>query len=358
MDKNHNIQTISISTGTMFRFLIILLFILIFWVLRNLLLVLLTSIVIASFVESAVPFFKKIKLGRVWGVVVLYVFSILLMSGLFYLFAPLLITEIYNFSTFVSDFFPDVTFFVYFQNEAFSGAKDVLVSLSDKMSINTLLLASKAFVNNLSTGFVQTLSVAFGSIFNVVLIVIISFYLSIQEKGIENFLRIILPIQNEDYVIDLWNRSRRKISLWMRGQLFLGLIIGIIIYLALILIGVKYALMLAIVAGIMTLVPYGMVLAVVPAMSLSYMSGGVTEALIVGAVYFVINQFESYFLTPFVINTVVGLSPLVVILSVLIGFELGGFWGMVLSVPVAVVLMELMNDLEKKKIFQRNENKQ
>jgi predicted PurR-regulated permease PerM len=355
---DNNIKTISITTGTMFRFLLILLFILIFWVLRNLLLVLLTSIVIASFVESAVPFLKKIKLGRVWGVVVLYVFSILILSGLFYLFAPLLITEIYNFATFVSDYFPDVTFFVYFQNEAFSGAKDVLVNLTDKMSITTLLSASKAFVENLSTGFIQTLSVAFGSIFNVVLITIISFYLSIQEKGIENFLRIILPIKQEEYAIDLWNRSRHKIALWMRGQLFLGLIVGVLIYLALILIGVKYALLLAIVAGILTLVPYGMVLAVVPAMSISFMAGGYSEALIVGAVYFVINQFESYFLTPFVINNVVGLSPLVVILSVLVGFELGGFWGMVLSIPVAVVLMELMNDLEKKKIFQRNENKQ
>lgn len=346
-------KAISISTNTMIRFFLISIGFFLLWVLRDLVLVILTSIVIASFVESAVPYFKKVRINRVFGVAILYTISILIFAALFYLFAPLLITEIYNFSVFISSFAPGVDFLNYFQNEAFSGAKDIVANLSDDLSLSTLLLTSKSFINNLSGGFFTTLSVAFDGIFNVGMIIIISFYLSIQQKGIENFLRIILPISYEDYAVDLWERSSRKIALWMKGQLLLGLIVAVLIYLLLSLLGIQYALLLALIAGIMELIPYGIWVALVPAVSFSYLSDGISGALMVGGVYMIIHQFEIFLFAPLLVNKMVGISPLMVILSILIGYELGGFWGIILAIPVAVFIMELMNDLEKQKVFAR-----
>ncbi len=326
------------------------------WILRDLMLVILTSIVIASFVESAVPHFKKVKIGRVAGIVILYILSILLLAALFYLFAPLLITEIYNFAFFVSNYIPGVDFLDYFQSKEFSGAKDVVANLSKDLSLSSLLSVSKAFIENLSGGFFNTLSAAFGSIFNFALIVVISFYLSVQEKGIENFLRIILPTKYEDYAVDLWDRSRVKIAYWIKGQMLLALLVAVLIYLVLSLLGMQYALILAIMAGVMELVPYGIILALIPAVSFSYISGGISDALMVSGAYLIIHQFEVFLFTPLIIKRVVGLSPLVVILSILIGFELAGFWGIVLSIPVAVFVMELMNDIEKQKISAKIKN--
>ena len=71
----------------------------------------------------------------------------------------------------------------------------------------------------------------------------------------------------------------------------------------------------------------------------------------VAGAYLIIHQFEVFLFTPLIIKNVVGLSPLVVILAALIGFELGGFWGLVLAIPVAVFIMELMSDLEKRKFL-------
>lgn len=352
MNDDRGITSVSISTGTLLRFIFILLGLFLIWVLRDLMLIVLTSIVIASFTESALPFLKKIKIDRVFGVAILYIFSFLLFLGIFYAFAPLLLTEIYNISVLLSSYVPDLEILNYFKSEEFSGAKDIVASFSgSSISLGNLLATSKAFVTNLSTGFLQTLSVAFGSIFNVVLIFIISFYLSIQEKGIENFLRIIIPNKYEDYSVDLWNRSQKKIALWVRGQLLVGFLIAVLIYLALSLIGIDYALVLAIIAGIMTLIPYGMLIAVIPAISFAFISGGLTSALVVAGVYTIVSQFESFLFTPLIINKVVGLSPLMVILAVLIGYQLGGFWGLILSVPAAVFIMELMNDVEKRKTF-------
>jgi predicted PurR-regulated permease PerM len=357
MTGKEQFLNISITTSTMVRVVLVALVFFLIWYLQALVLVVLTAIVIASFVESAVPYFKKIGMGRVVGVVSFYIISALIFSFLFYLFAPLLITEIYNFSVFISLHVPGVSFLDYFQSEEFGGAKDLVANLSGNLSLSSLLAISNTFVGNLSGGFIQTLATAFGGIFNFFLIIIISFYLSVQERGIENFLRIILPLKYEDYVIDLWERSRRKIALWLKGQMFLALIISVLIYLLLALIGIEYALLLALIAGIMSFLPYGSIVALIPAMSFSYLGGGFSDALVVAGVYMIVHQFEVFLFSPLIINRVVGLSPLMVILSVLIGFELWGIWGMILAIPMAVFVMELMNDLEKEKNILRNKIK-
>lgn len=347
---------VSISNGTIIRFFLIALAFFLVWFLRDLVLIVLTSVVIASFVESTIPYFRKFKIGRVMGIVILYILSILFLAGVFYLFAPLLIIEIYNFSTTLSSYIPGFSFLDYFHSSAFSGAKDIATGLSKNLSIDTLLATSKSFIQNLSGGFFQTLSVAFGNIFNVILITIISFYLSVQDKGIENFLRVILPDRHEDYAVDLWERARKKIALWMKGQMMLGLIVAVLIYLVLSLIGVQYALLLAIIAGIMEFVPYGILVALVPAISFSYVSGGIPTALAVAAVYIIIHQFEVFLFTPLIIKKVVGLSPFVIIIAILTGLELGGFWGVVLAIPSAVLVMEMVSDAEKHKILRKTKN--
>jgi predicted PurR-regulated permease PerM len=355
MPEKDTTMNISITTGTMIRAVLIALGLFLLWYLRDLALVVLTSIVIASFVDYAVPHFKKFGIkNRIFAIVLLYAFTLLVMAGIFYLFAPLLITELYNFSVFVSAYIPGVSFLHFFQNEAFSGAKDLVSSLSGNFSLTSLVEVSKAFITNLSGGFFTAFSIAFGSLFNFVMIILISFYLSIQEKGIENFLRIIFPIQHEDYVVDLWDRSSRKIALWMKGQMLLGVVVAVLIYLTLSLMGIQYALLLALISGIMEMVPYGILVALVPAFTFTFLSGGIYSALIVTVAYIIVHQFEVFLFAPLIIKRIVGLSPIVIILSVLIGFELGGIWGGVLSIPVAVIVMEFLSDIEKNKILARN----
>ena len=311
--------------------------------------VLLTAIIIASFVESGVNYFKRFKVSRAFSVAVMYIVTIAVLALLFYLFAPLLITEVYNFSVFLSSYIPNSPFVSYFSNDAFGGAKDLVNNLSHSLSITSLIETSNAFINSLSGGFFQVLSAAFGSIFNVLLIIILSFYLSVQENGIENFLRIILPEDYEEYAVDLWIRSRYKIALWLKGQMLLGLLIAVLTYLMLSLIGIHYALLLALIAGAMELIPYGILVALVPAVYFSYLSGGVGSALEVAGAYIILHEFDVFLFSPLVIRNIVGLSPMVVILAAVIGFKMGGIWGLVVSIPVAVFFMEFLSDMEKKK---------
>lgn len=342
-------KTIHISVSTMLNIAMIGLLIFALFALSELVLVLLTSIVIASFVSSGARKLTQYKINRTLSVILIYFVSIGFLAGVFYLFIPLFLSELSTLTSLISQYFPLSAQ----QTETVTGAQNAFSNISSQISFVEFIGRMKAFVSGVSNGFLDTMTIAFGGLLNLVLITVISFYLSIEEHGIENFLRMILPLRHEQYAIDLWKRTEKKIALWMRGQLLLGLLVGILIYLGLAIMGVKYAFIMALVAAIFELIPFGLVLAVIPAVSFGYVDGGVTLALMVLAFYFIVHQFEVYLIQPLIVNKVVGISPLVVIVSVLIGFQLAGFWGIILAVPVAVAILEFFDDIEKRKVLLR-----
>lgn len=341
---------ISIDNATIVRVILFGLLLVGLFYLREIILVLLTSIVIASFIESAVVAFKKIGMGRTISVVIVYIFTFLAIAGLFYVFVPVLVSELSSFSSTIAEYFPNSAVFQNFDSGTISGAKDIVSDISNNVSLGEIVGSTQSFIANVSGGFLHTVVSVFGGIFNLILIVIFSFYLSMQEKGIEAFLKVITPIRHESYVIDLWKRTERKIGLWVQGQMLLGIIIGLLVYLGLTIIGVKYALLIAILAAVSELIPFGLILATVPAVMFAYLGGGVTLGAIVLAFFFIIQQFENYLIAPLIVQRVIGISPIIMIIALLVGATLAGFWGLILAIPVAVCILEYVSDLEKKKL--------
>lgn len=344
-------QKISISTGTMFRFLFIILALVALFYLKNLVLVLLTSIVLASFIESAVVRFRRFRVPRTLTVVVVYVVALAAIVGLFYTIVPIFFNEVSSLVDSLSAYIPQTSILHNLSgaNPTLGNTRELVSDIAGNSSLHSLVGDAQSLALGVSGGFIQTISFLFGGLLNVALIVVISFYLSLQERGIENFLRIVTPRKSESYVIGLWQRTERKIGLWMQGQLLLGLIIGVLTYVGLTLLGVKYALIIALTAALFELIPFGLIIAIVPAVLFAYLGGGVLLMLKVFAWFVIIQQFENYLLAPLLVKKVVGISPLVVILSVLVGAELAGFWGLILAVPVAVFLLEYLSDVEKRK---------
>ncbi len=183
-----------------------------------------------------------------------------------------------------------------------------------------------------------------------VLIIVFSIYFAVQETGIDDFLRVVTPVRHEKYVLSLWKRSQDKIGKWMQGQLLLGLIVGILIYLGLTILSIPHALLLAVLAGLFELIPvFGQFLAALPAVALAFSDGGVTGALFVIGLYVVVQQFEAHLIYPLVVKKVVGVPPLLVILALLVGAKLAGFLGILLSVPIAAAIQEFVSDIQKTK---------
>ncbi|MBP6912219.1 MAG: AI-2E family transporter [Candidatus Pacebacteria bacterium] len=345
--NNNNRTTIDISSKSIIRVILFGSLVVAFIYLRDLILVLLTAIVIASFVESGVRFLGKRKVGRTLSVVIIYIVSLAILSGIFYLFIPVVVSQIDQLSKIVTHYLPQIQ---QFQN---AGNFNISQISEQGTTIEHIASTFKNITQGTGGGFFTTLVAVFGGIANLVLIVVISFYLSIEEKGIEKFLRIITPANQEAYVLSLWERTRKKISRWIQGQMFLGLVIGVLAFIGLSLLHIQYALVIALVAGLFELVPFGMILATVPAVLLGYASGGTTTGLMTLGFFVVLQQIENYILVPLIIKRATGVPSLIVILSLLIGLKLAGFWGIILAMPVAVFLLELFADIEQKKIFEK-----
>jgi predicted PurR-regulated permease PerM len=114
---------------------------------------------------------------------------------------------------------------------------------------------------------------------------------------------------------------------------------------------VENALLLAVLAGIFEIIPlFGPILAAIPAVTLALVADGMTSALLVVGFYIIIHQFENQLIYPLVVRKIVGVPPLISILALIIGYKLAGFVGLVVSVPLATMLMEFLNDVEKNKI--------
>jgi predicted PurR-regulated permease PerM len=354
MDSHPQKIDINVSNGTIIRIILFGFLVFALFKLYNVILIILTAIVIASFVEYAVVKMKPYVKNRTLIVFIIYSLTISILVALSSVFLPVFVEEMSLLVDSIGKYIPDQSLLNTFQPETITGVKEVVSSISSNSSISDVIKSSQHFINSISGGFFNVFGQAFGGILNLILIFILSLFFSLTERGVENFLRIITPEKQEEYVIGLWQRTERKIGLWFQGQVLLGLIMGVLIYLVLTIIGVKYALVLALLTAFCELIPFGIFVAMIPGAIFAYLDGGVTMSVIALTAYLILHQFENYLIYPLIVKNVIGISPLVVILSVLIGGYLAGFWGIVLAIPVAVCLLEFMDDIEKKKILSRN----
>lgn len=328
---------ITITPGTIVATVFILLGFWLAWYLRDLLLVILTAVVLASSIESATKRMVRWGLPRVLAVVLLYLVVILAISTLFYFFVPQLVSETRN----LVEQFPK------YLDTLNVSPEDSLLSPGNG-SITDSLMQFSDVLKTSSTGVLSAATSIFGGLMSFALIVVLSFYFAVQDRGLDDFLRMITPVKNQDYILDLWTRAQHKMGRWLQGQLLLSLIVGVLVYLGLLVLGVPYALLLGIAAGILELIPvFGSLLAAVPAVAVAFIDGGTSIALLTIALYVVVNQLEGNVIAPLVVQKVLGISPLVVILAIIVGANLGGFLGILIAVPVAAAVQEYVNDLQK-----------
>ena len=298
---------------------------------RELVFVFLTSVVVASFVESGVRRFRMHGVGRTFGVILIYFLVLTIAGVLMYLFVPIFLEQMGQFSMFIAKYLPDPT------------------AVFGESQISSLFTNFQNIASSASGGVLQVAVAIFGGVFNFVILIVLSFYLSMNERAIETFLRVVTPEKNAETVVGIWKRTQRKIGLWFQGQLLLAIVVAVLIYLGLLIFGIQYSFLLACVAGVLELIPFGIILAAVPAIASGFASHGSTGAFEVFGLYLIVHEFEINLISPLIVQKVVGISSLVVILSILVGLNLAGFWGIILAIPVAVFLMELVEEIKKKK---------
>lgn len=354
-DKNINIQ---ISSSSIIKVIFWLILFAGLYYLKDLVLVVLTAVVIASAVDPAVRWFGRFRVSRTPATILVYFFVVAAFSAIFYVFVPVFFDELSK----LADLFPQyIKAFesispISLNQISLNGAQEAVSGISQNISLVEDIASLKSSLVDVPGGLFNAISGIFGGVLSFILVVVISFYFSVQERGIEDFLRIITPTQSEKYIVGLWKRSQEKIGKWIQGQLLLGVLVGVLVFLGLSVLGVKYALVLALLAGIFEIIPvFGPILAAIPAVIFGFLDS-VTLGLTVLGFYAIIQQFENHLIYPLVVRKVIGVPPILVILSLIIGAKLAGFMGIILAVPIATLLVEIADDISKRKTLQEPAN--
>jgi len=350
MSKEFNI---SITAGTIVKAVLVIAGAYVIWLLRDLILLVLTAIVIASAIEPGVALFVRVRVPRFLAVLMVYVLVFGSLFVLMYIFFPPIIADAADFVSAIPQYIsslPTTTAPL----SSISHATDLLGSQQDLRALAGQLFSLQNAFSQSASGITELVVAFFGGFLSLLLVVVLSFYFALQDTGIDDFLRLILPVEHEEYAVSLWKRAQKKIGLWMQGQLLLSAIVGILVYLGLLIIGVPYALLLALFTAFAEIIPiFGSLIAGLLAALIAFSTGGVALSAIVVGLYIVVNQFESNLIYPLIVKKVVGISPLLVIVALIAGYTLVGFLGVLLSVPVAAAALEFLSDFDKRK---RQEN--
>lgn len=349
--KSSSPKIIQISSGTIIKALIISILFGTLYYLRDIVLVLFLAIVIASAIEPGAAWFVRRNVPRVIAVLFIYTTVALVLLIVFYfLFLPLL-NQSASFLSSLPGYLGELQLWNPLQDSKLISSSSAIEGFHKNFSLSGIVQKIDDSVSNFSKGFFSAASTIFGGVLSFLLVIVISFYLSVERDGVSKFLMIVTPVKHERYILNLWKRSQHKIGLWMQGQIVLAVIVAMLVFLGLTLLQIENALLLAVVAGIFEIIPlFGPIIAAIPAVTIALITNGLTSALLVIGLYIIIQQFENQLIYPLVVQKIVGVPPIVSILALIIGGKLAGFVGIVISVPIATMLMEFLGDIEKDKI--------
>ena len=188
------------------------------------------------------------------------------------------------------------------------------------------------------TGIISTLAV-----------IVMSFYLLQERPKIESYLKFWFADKSDAYY-KVVTELEKHIGYWFRGQLFLMLIIGVLAYLGFTIIGIPYALPLALIAGLTEIVPnIGPIIATVPAAIVGF---SFSPAMGIGALIVAvsIHQLENNFITPSVMKQAAGLNPIVTIMAIMVGLQIGGPLMSVLAIPLVLSIRVVLTHLKMNKV--------
>jgi predicted PurR-regulated permease PerM len=319
-----------ITWASLFRILAVLLLAVTVYYVREVFVILFVAIIISSALYRPVKYLEERRVPRVLSVLMIFLIAFAIIALILYAVVPVLIIQLKYFLAHINDL--RIPFLDSF------GASNTAVQLNERLN---------EWLNNLFYGGSDVLGFLMSFAGNALLAfvtVVLSFYLSISKGGIKRFIRAVMPTEKEAYAIDLYERTRRKIGRWFTSQIIVSFFVGSLTFISLLILGTEYALLLGILAAVLEIVPYVGPIAIGIISFVVILPQSASLAFLAVIIFFLIQQLENHVLVPLIIGRAIGVDPVVVVLAILAGGELGGLVGAVIAVPVAIVLQELIDD--------------
>lgn len=324
-------------------FILIILGLFFLFIIRDILLMFFVAIILSLAFDGPIDWLQKHRIHRLLGTAFIYLFIFSVFSLIFYyIFVPLS-GQIRIFSsnfpillTKAENYFG--IFQQWWQQADHNGLQQILKNWSENLTGQS----SRIFGSIINV---------LGGFFSFLFILVISIYLNAREKGVKKFLLSLVPLEHHIYALNLIGQIQTKMSNWVWGTLMACFSVGLSTYIGLLILGIDYALVLGVLAGILNLIPYiGPVISAIPAVILALIQSPIL-ALWVIVLYLLINLIlEDILIRPLIMKKATGIDPLLIIFAVLVGGKLAGVAGIILAIPSAAIIGILIQEYTKNKI--------
>ena len=323
-------QKIEISAKTIVFAVLFILSLGLLWQIRELIFSLFIAFIIAGALKPGVDFLERIKLPRVVATFIIYLLFIFTIYSVFALIIPPLLSEIIflfkNLPKIVESILPHSGIVINF---------DFLTQNIPSIANQTL-----AFIKNIFSNAIFVTSTLF-----------FGFYFllekNLEDKLLNNFFEEIEIKKIEE----ISNRAQKRMSAWFWGEIILMIVVGAMTYIGLNIIGMKYALALAVLAGLLEVVPnLGPIASSIPAILIG-LSFSPILGLYCASLYLVVQQLENNLIVPMIMKKVTGLHPIVTLIAMVIGGKVAGVMGILLAVPSTIFIETIL--IESQKIFKK-----
>lgn len=317
-------RKIEISYRTIVFTVFFLVFAWFLYYIRDILFQVFVALLIMTILNPTVTKLHRLKVPRVLSVMIVYVLLIGFLSLSIGVLVPPLVEQTKSFSENLPSYLSELSVPDYiteqFQRE--------LTGQIGKLPSQALRIGISIFSNVVS----------------VITVFIFALYFLLAREKIDNHLGQFLRESDITRIGHFIDRLEQKLGGWARGEIILMFIVGLMTYIGLIFLGIPYALPLALFAGLMEFVPnIGPIVSAVPSvvvgLSISPFTG-----LAAAALGFLIQQVENYLLVPKVMEKSAGVSPILTLLSLIIGFKVAGIVGAILSVPIVITVQVFLQE--------------
>ena len=333
-------HAVEISWGSLWRIVAMLLLVVALFYVREVLVILAVALVISSAIQGPVAWLENKRIPRTLSVIVIFLLGAAILALVLYTLIPVALIQFKYFLANINEYRAPLMELI--------GAPNIIANLDTNISqlLNSLFSAGSNVVSFVSS--------FLGNVFFILVSLVLAFYLAISKDGVERFIRAIFPVSSEKLAVELYRRTQRKLARWLQGQLVLSALVGVLTFAGLAILGNDYAVMLALLAAVLELIPYVGPITVGVVAFLITLPQSLTAALLVVLVFVIIQQIESNILTPFVMSKAIGLDPVTVVIAMLAGSQLAGFVGIILAVPFTVVVQEVVDEWGARKQARRD----
>ena len=311
------------------------------FILKDIIIWFVFALVISILFNFIIDSLQKKKVPRIVSATFLYLGFFALLGFFIYKTAPILLYELEDFMANLPAYLKKISpFFEKIGVDSFKNTKTFMATVQE--GLNT---AGGSFGNGIAS--------IFGGAASTALVVAMAFFISLERQFVEKILSAFAPPQYKEYLFGLWRRSKKKVSGWFVTRLIGIVFIGLGVYVVLMILNVKYAFILSVIAGVLDLLPFIGPLVAAVALFAVVSLNSLPQAIFVAVAFLILQQIENQVLFPIIFKKLIGLPPVLVLVAFAVGGELWGAAGAILGIPLAGVVYEIIKDYLIKR--QRNE---